>query len=662
MLTAMKRFSFALLALSTAIVGCAGGGGGGSAPPPVQNRIVNKQSRLPSPIVTHVRVRKNGARRRASVPFTNCNSPYCVDQGDSIDIGWSDPATGGLAWGVDEPAYFTSSFSPNPTNPPNDTTQTIIVDPSTPPGHYAIGVSVTDPTDGNTSGANYFDLSVCDALTGQCPDATPGPSPSPSPCVTPTATPPGGGGGGIHSARRSVQSSRMVRSTDCSTSGSGGSPPPPPPAAKAMYTASLVSHASIPLSDAAPQSLGSLTWNVSGQTTFANVQLAAASTAGPPHTNALTFDVPETVAVGDYPIHLSVTAASGTSTDTIVVLRVLRPTTSESELNVEGVYEEDDQGNIIVPNGSGYTTDDDAQTPDFPFQPPAQSSLGKQRALKSVSGAFNPLAPPQPLSDELNAFASRNKYGCYNTFADDVVDPVANRTSGGSQGTLTVYGYCQIGALFPVVAIMQDGINLNPPLAATSKLFSIPPSPCKSVGAYAHFAVCASSTYLVTPASGHAEKSKFTLTMTYANGWKGGEIRQNSGFFYINNDGVFYPKVPIQSTWALPAVYSKGAGYVPFPAGPFQFCPEGTHSETCTKKNTLRKALLAVLPTPPPRGFEAHHILPLSWCGTNDPSNGVFLPQLFTDPDGDYNAKTHAQFTNWWLPSHFVPQYPLPLC
>jgi hypothetical protein len=42
----------------------------------------------------------------------------------------------------------------------------------------------------------------------------------------------------------------------------------------------------------------------------------------------------------------------------------------------------------------------------------------------------------------------------------------------------------------------------------------------------------------------------------------------------------------------------------------------------------------------------AHHIQPITWCGTNDLYNGVFI----TDAD-------HNQFTTWWKPKiAFTPK------
>ena len=65
----------------------------------------------------------------------------------------------------------------------------------------------------------------------------------------------------------------------------------------------------------------------------------------------------------------------------------------------------------------------------------------------------------------------------------------------------------------------------------------------------------------------------------------------------------------------------------------------------------------------PPAGFQAHHILPLSWCGQNVKENGGFLAQIYSDPDGDeYKSNTHGQFTNWWKLDNFKPDLPVPNC
>jgi len=52
-----------------------------------------------------------------------------------------------------------------------------------------------------------------------------------------------------------------------------------------------------------------------------------------------------------------------------------------------------------------------------------------------------------------------------------------------------------------------------------------------------------------------------------------------------------------------------------------------------------------------PPAFDAHHIKPSCWSGTNDAINGIWLPNAKNALYGNI----HNEFTTWWLPSNFTP-------
>jgi hypothetical protein len=96
--------------------------------------------------------------------------------------------------------------------------------------------------------------------------------------------------------------------------------------------------------------------------------------------------------------------------------------------------------------------------------------------------------------------------------------------------------------------------------------------------------------------------------------------------YFVNKPGVFYPKIKMRPGTAVPAVFAKANGYVPFPDGPFYRCPQ-SGGGGCVRRSALKEILLnALSPQLPPAGYAAHHILPYSWCGSNSENNGVFLP------------------------------------
>jgi hypothetical protein len=427
-----------------------------------------------------------------------------------------------------------------------------------------------------------------------------------------------------------------------------------------MYTASLVSSPTIPLTDAATSADGALVWQFGGDASkFSNVRFAAQTTTDSPHTNSLSFDVQETVAPGDYSIQVSVvSSASGLSSGaTVVVLRVLNPATYEGEVDSAGLYAEDNNRHITVPDGSNYYTDDDGTVPDFPFVASATASLSKGKAPLVFDSTFNPLAPPRYVVATLQKVDAEHRYGC-NAFLVET-NTAGDSTSGTAQGSTRAIGYCH-AFTFPSAFITQVGVNLNRPDQSEDIQLS---SVCSSIGTYGTFTVCQAGPFLVTPVLKHAEETTFHLRLTYA------VITQvkhtyDGMRYYINNKGVFYPKIPIARDWAIEAVWYEGGGYVLFPPAALYYCPSNSPSPKCHygDRDKLRQALLRVLPQPP-IGFEAHHIQPVEWCGDNSVLNGVFLPQTVADDNLAYfPEKQHGKLSLWWRTSDFKPDDPTPNC
>jgi len=437
------------------------------------------------------------------------------------------------------------------------------------------------------------------------------------------------------------------------------SPPPPPDIAKLLYTASLVSNPSLAFTDSADPGFGALTWHVSGDiSTFSNLQFASQKTNALPNANALSFNVTDSVMPGDFSIHVNVTAASGaTSSDTVVVLRVLSPVSSQGEVNASDIYEQDAQGNIVVPDGSTVQSDDDGQVPDFPFIATNLDTLNKARRTQAADAGFDPFNPPPNVVKFLNKTPpSSARFGCEGWIAESNAAGDLSLGASKAVGQIRVVSYCLTSSLLPMIVLFQTGVNLN--REAESKELIIYAQKCQIIGSYGRFNVCASDVYTVAPALGHAERAQFSFNMAWYRFFNPIPIvnPKVGGFFYINNKGVFYPKVKIlDPNWAIAQVYNQDNHYVPFPTHrPFQYCPGPKRQLPCATSNTLQTELLKWL-KPPPAGFQAHHILPLSWCGQNNKENGVFLPELYDDPNGEYNDNTHGQFTYWWLLSNFKP-------
>jgi hypothetical protein len=460
------------------------------------------------------------------------------------------------------------------------------------------------------------------------------PAPTPTPTIVPAPSP--------------------TPSAPSSCSPAGSLPAPESP--KDRYTASRLAEVALPLTDAAGSDQGWLRWQVSGDTgTFENVRFDTDLTTRPPHANTLRLRVPVPIASRDYTLRLRVTSATGkTSQDKTIVLTVVKPAAYETELNAQDVFEQDDAGNVIQADASRYTAGDDNVAPDFGIRVdvPGITPSSRQRRPSQFSGSFDPLNPPEVVGSQLHQYADEKKFGCWSYLIDD--NEAHDRTSPTSRGTLQVYAYCTNFWAAPGVELQQDGTNFN----TGEQRHRVPLTllPCaRQIGLYGSYHVCATGLYGIQPVMGHAERVDIRYRLDFG-ALFGLELATfHTGHYEVNDRGAFYPKIPIQRSWTVQSVFDRGGGYVPFPDGPFYYCPASaqtpclTESERAKLKGILRKAGAV-----PPAGFQAHHIHPVAWCGTNDPGNGVFLP-AFTADGNEYNLKSHSRFDVWWARRYFQP-------
>ncbi|MDP9150132.1 MAG: AHH domain-containing protein [Myxococcota bacterium] len=345
-----------------------------------------------------------------------------------------------------------------------------------------------------------------------------------------------------------------------------------------------------------------------------------------------------------------------------MTIRVVPPATYESAINAGGVYEEDDVGNVVVSDGSQYVTDDDGKQPDFGItvRVPGGSPSSELRRARQFSGPFDPLNPPQAVVSDLQGFTHKNKFGCWSYLIDD--NEAHDRTSPVSPGTLQIFAYCANFWAAPGAQLTQYGVNLN-----TGEVRTHVPATLLScshqLGSYGDFRVCATKAHRIRPVWQHAERVEIRYTLHYDSLALIAFAEERAGHYVVNDVGAFYPRIAISPDWAVLEVYSAGAGYVPFPPGPFKYCahnaPEPCLNDT-TRKILRRNMHDAQLPKPP-FGFQAHHIKEVMWCGTNDLSNGVFLPSQDTDPS-EYEPRTHGILTKWWDRQLFTPDRPVPSC
>ncbi len=469
------------------------------------------------------------------------------------------------------------------------------------------------------------------------------PAPSPSPTVAPVPSP------------------SPTAPSSCSP-GAGSLPPPESP--KNRYTASRLAEVALPLTDAAGNDQGQLRWQVSGDSsTFENVHFDTDVTAGPPHANTLRLRVPFEIKSGDYSLHVHVTAATGKSSqDAIVVLSVVAPAAYETELNAQNVFEQDDAGNVIQADASPYAAGDDNVIPDFGIRidVPDTTASSRKRRPRQFSGPFDPLNPPDVVGSQLRQYANEKKFGCWSYLIDD--NEAHDRTSPTSRGTLQIYAYCTNFWAAPGVQLQQDSTNFN--TGEQRHRLPLTLLPCsRQSGLFGSYHVCATGLYGIQPITGHAERVDIRYRLDFG-ALFGLELASfHAGHYEVNDRGAFYPKIAIQPQWAISSVLERGSGYVPFPDGPFKYCPTKSFAPCLSKaqRDTFRQALLdAGVPTPP-AGFEAHHIKEVMWCGQNDVDNGVFLPSALANGD-EYNTKAHGKLTQWWNRYNFTPDTSVELC
>jgi hypothetical protein len=433
------------------------------------------------------------------------------------------------------------------------------------------------------------------------------------------------------------------------TSSSPPCPPlPAPTIAKSLYRASLESHVRLEFTDSADSSAGTLTWVSAGKTsTFKNVKFDQDTTDQPPHANTLAFDVPVNTPPADYPINVSVKSDSGQqSSDTIVTLRVLPVVSYETTLNSAGVFEQDTSGVIIVSDGSTFQTDDDGQESDFPLSGMGTSSIIRKPQQVIQDGPFDPLNPPGPLANKIAALANTKRLGCVSVLDDSNVG--SDRTSGTSQGTLTIFAYCDFTDVSFGAMLRQYGADYETS-AITERLPATQLPVLNMLGTYNGFHVSSSDAFPITPVTRHAERMTARYSLFYGSPVsKQTTVQNGEGIYDINNNGVFYPKITMGPFWAVPAVLAAGHGYVPFPSPPFRRCLAG-NPNCVTNRSQLKANLLAAGLPNPPTNYQAHHIRPVAWCGQNDVTNGVFLPTNY----GEYNL--HGPFNEWWSIDKFKP-------
>ncbi len=475
------------------------------------------------------------------------------------------------------------------------------------------------------------------------------PSPSPAPTVSATNAP-------VPSptpTNAPAPSPTPTTSSSCSP-GTGSLPPPDSP--KDRYTASRLAEVALPLTDAAGSGQGALHWQVSGDSsTFEQVRFDADVTAGPPHTNTLRLRVPFEIKSGDYNLRVRVTSAAGkTSQDTNVVLTVVKPAAYETELNAEDIFEQDDDGKVMQADATRYTAGDDTVTPDFGIKidVPGAIPSSRQRRPRQFSRPFDALNPPDVVASQLRQYASEKKFGCWSYLIDD--NEAHDRTSATSRGTLQVYAYCTNFWAAPGVQVQQDGTNFN----TGERRHRLPRTllPCsRQIGLYGSYRVCATGLYGIEPVTGHAERVDIHYRLDFGALFGLELATYHTGHYEVNNLGAFYPKIPINASWAVPSVIERGGGYVPFPDGPFYYCSSSAKAPCLDRKERAKfKNILLAAHVVPPAGFQAHHIHPVGWCGKNDVSNGVFLPAYAADAN-EYDPKTHSRFNVWWFPDNFKP-------
>lgn len=250
--------------------------------------------------------------------------------------------------------------------------------------------------------------------------------------------------------------------------------------------------------------------------------------------------------------------------------------------------------------------------PDFPVAiaigAPLTSSPVAASQFASASG-FNPIQPPQQFAKELPARPTN--YLCGGLIVDDNV--AHDRRDGRARGTVQFFAYCSgpidSGLAFNFDAMAVDLVSLTD---IGHKFYH--DEPCNDTGQKYNriWSICKTSAIPVSSISGHAERDFFLFTLLVPN--SGPVNSAANATFFINNKGVFYPRIPAQAFWG-----GVEEGTVPFPDGYLTDCriPASNCIKGGDNSKALRNNLIKAGFSKPGGPFEAHHIQPLRWGGTN---------------------------------------------
>ncbi len=149
--------------------------------------------------------------------------------------------------------------------------------------------------------------------------------------------------------------------------------------------------------------------------------------------------------------------------------------------------------------------------------------------------------------------------------------------------------------------------------------------------------------------SGHAELNwlqYINFNIDYGDRYSFNTVDSPYGAFFLNNKSVPYPVVSVRTNWGPNAVN----GDVPLPDNP----PYIKTATGCENSSRILVNLLETNDPPYPKpapGFEAHHIKPSCWGGSNTLDNAVWLPKATAG-----YPNLHNSFTTWFKPdSNFTP-------
>ncbi len=211
-----------------------------------------------------------------------------------------------------------------------------------------------------------------------------------------------------------------------------------------------------------------------------------------------------------------------------------------------------------------------------------------------------------------------------------------------------MFAYCNSTTTVPLadLTVKQTGYNLNTGLQSGVRRTLLNIGTAQVLGTYGpsgFYTVLTFPTISATSTSGIAERQNvsYTFEVAYKALIELGPIPSARGKenYFVNNYGVFYPKIKISPGAANAFVLLFGGGYVPFPDGPFYYCPRKDPLGNClgSKGDQLRAKMISSGLEVPKTGWAAHHIQPVGECGSNETINGVFLA-----------PSPHLQFTAWF--------------